>query len=57
MDSIEEAMPPKLKLEQIERYFLETKEKIQNIDHLHMDEINDWIDSPLTLQLWMNLFL
>ena len=57
MDLIEDAMPLKLKLEQIERDFLKTKKQIQQIDHLHLAEIKDWIESPLSSQMRINLFL
>ena len=35
MDTIEDALPPKIKLEQVERDFSNTKEQIEQIDHLH----------------------
>ena len=36
MDLIEYGMPPKLKMEQIDRNFLKSKEKTKQLDHLHM---------------------
>ena len=36
MDLIEYGMPPKLKMEQIDRNFSKSKEKTKQLDHLHM---------------------
>ena len=57
MNLIEDAMHPKLKLENIEMDFLETKEWIQKIDHLDLVQIKEWIESPLTSQMKIKLFL
>ena len=57
MDPIEDSMPPKVNMEHIERDISKSKEHIQEIDHLHLAEIKDWIESPLTSQMKINLFL
>ena len=54
---IDEAMPSKLKLEKIERDFSKSKEQIQVISQLHLDEIKEWIEAPLTSQMKIDLFL
>ena len=54
LNPIEDTLPSKVKLEQIERDFAKTNEKI---DQLHLDEIKDWIESPLTSQMRIGLFL
>ena len=48
MDPIEDGMPPKLKLDKIDREFSEAKEYIQKVDHLHLSKIKEWIKSTLS---------
>ena len=48
LDPIDEAMPLKLKIEQMESDFVKVKEKIQKITQLSLEEIKQWIKTPLT---------
>ena len=57
MDAIEDALTPNINLEQVEREFSKTKEQIEQLDHLHVAEIKEWIESPLNSQMGINLFL
>ena len=47
MDLIENACPPKLMIEQVERRCDEAKEKIQCLDHISIEYINRLIRQPL----------
>ena len=47
LDPIDEAMPPKLELEQIKNEFSKFKEQILEITQLTMDEIKQLIETPL----------
>ena len=44
LDPSDHALPPKLKLEEIERNFATAKEKIQVMNQLTMQEIMRWIE-------------
>ena len=57
MDPIEDSFPPKIKLEYVEREFSNTKDRIEQLDHLHVAEFKEWIGPPLNLQMRINLFL
>ena len=57
LDPIHEAMPPKLKLEQIERDSSKEKEKILDITQLTVEEIKHWIETPLASLMNIDLFL
>ena len=57
LDPIDEATPSKLKLEQIESNFAKAKEQIQETSQLHLDEIKEWIEAPLTSQIRTDIFL
>ena len=57
LDPIDEALPPKLHLEQIENEFTKSKEWIQDISQLHLDQIKECIESPLTRLINIDLFL
>ena len=57
MDPIKEAMPPKLKLEHIERDFAEVKEWIMQMNKLTMEEMRHWIETPLASLMRIDLFL
>ena len=56
LDPIDEAMPPKLKLEQIESDFTKVKEQILEITQLTMDEIKQWIETPLASLMKIDMF-
>lgn len=57
LDPIEHAMPPKLKLEQIEREFAEVKEQIMQMTQLTVEEIRHWIETPLASLTRIDFFL
>ena len=57
MDTIEYSMPLNINMEHIERDISKPKDHIHQIDDLHMAEIQDWIESHLTSQMRINLFL
>ena len=57
LDPIDEAMPPKLKLEEIESDFDKTKEQILEITQLTMEEIKQLIKRPLASLMRIGLFL
>ena len=57
LDPIEHAMPPKLKLEQIEREFAEVKEQIMQMTQLTVEEMRHWIETPLASLMRIELFL
>ena len=57
MDPIKDVMSLKLKMEQIGRDFQKSKDQIEQLDHLHMEEIKEWIELPLNSQMKINLFL
>ena len=57
LDSIDESLPPKLQLEHIESEFTIAKEGIQKINELHLDQIKESIEAPLTSLIKINLFL
>ena len=56
IDPIEDSLPPKIKLEKVEREFSKTKEWIEKLYHIHVAEIKEWILSPLTSQMRINIF-
>ena len=56
LDPIVEAMHLKLKLEHIESDFAKSKEQIQDIIQIHMNEIKDWIEAPLTSHMRIGIF-
>ena len=57
LDPIDEAIPPKLNMEQSESDFSKVKEKIQEINHLILDEIKQWIETPFASLMRIDLFL
>ena len=57
LDPIYEAMPLKLKLEQIKSDLEKAKEQNQEISQLHLDEIKEWIEAPITSYMRIDLFL
>ena len=57
LDPIDEAMPTKLKLEQIENDFAKVKEQKLEITQLTMDEIKQWIETALTSLMAIDMFL
>ena len=57
LDPIVEAMHLKLKLEHIESDFAKSKEQIEDIIQIHMNEIKDWIEAPLTSHMRIDIFL
>ena len=57
LDLIDEVMPLKFKLEQIEHDFPKVKEQILEITQLSMDEIKQWIETPLASLMRIDLFL
>ena len=50
MDLIENACPPKLMIEQVERRCDEAKEKIQEIDHISIKDIDQLIRQTLSIE-------
>ena len=46
MDPIESALPPKILIEQVEREHLKSKERIEQLDYIHVAEIKELIESP-----------
>ena len=56
LNLIEEAMPLKLKLEQIERDFVEVKERIMQMNQLTVEEMRHWIETPLASLMKIDLF-
>ena len=54
---IDEAMPPKFKLEKIEANFTKVKEHILEITQLTMEEIKQLIERPLASLMWIDMFL
>ena len=57
LDPIDEAMPLKLKLEQIESDFAKTKDQIVEITQLAMQEIKQLIERPLGSLMRIDLFI
>ena len=57
MDPFEDVLPPKIMLEKVERDLSKTKDHIEQLYHHHVEKIKEWIDSPLTSQMKINLFL
>ena len=57
LDLIDQAMPTKLKLDQNERYFVGIKERILGITQLSMEEIKQWIETPLASLMRIDMFL
>ena len=57
VDLIENTLPPKILIEQVKREHLKSKECIEHIDHIHMAEIKELIESPITSEMKINLFL
>ena len=48
---------PKIQLENIESDFTKDKERIQDIIQLHLDQIKECIEAPLTSLMRIDLFL
>ena len=57
LDPIDKAMPPKLKLEEIESDFDKTKKHILEITQLTMEKIKQLIARPLISLMSIDLFL
>ena len=57
MDLVVDAMPTKLNMEPIERDISKSKGNILEPGQLHMENISEWIECPLTSQIRINLFL
>ena len=57
LDPISQAPSPKLQLEQVERYFDDDNELIQQINILMMQEINRWIKVPHALMAQIQVFM
>ena len=57
MDSIENSMPPKSMIEQVEGGYLKSKERIEQLDHIHIAEIKYLIHSPIDSEMKINLCL
>ena len=57
MDPIEYALPPNIMMERVEEECSKSKEKIEYLDHVHIAQIKELIESPITLQMRINLFL
>ena len=56
MDPIEYALPPRILIEWVEGEFLK-KEKIEQLNHVHIAQIKELIESPINSQMRINLFL
>ena len=48
MDPIEDALPPRIMMERVERECSKVKEKIEQLDHVHIAQIKELIESPIT---------
>ena len=57
LDSIDQALPPKLKLEEIEWNFATSKDPIQGINQLTMQEIMRWVDIPHVAMVRIHVYL
>ena len=57
LDPISQAPSPKLQLEQVERYFDDDNELIQQINILMMQEIKRWIKVPHALMAQIQVFM
>ena len=57
LDPINEAIPPKLKLEQIKSDFAKTKEKMLDITQITMEEIKQLIKIPLGSLMGIDMFI
>ena len=57
LDPIDEATPPKLKLEQIQSDSAKTKEQILELTQLTVEEIKHWVETPLNSLIRIDLFL
>ena len=54
---IKEAPSPKLKLEEFDRSFSATKDKIQGVTQLPLQEITSWIETPNSAMLRIQVYL
>ena len=57
MDPIKNSLPPKIMIEQVEEDYLKSKECIEQLDCIHIAEFKDFIESPITSEMKINLFL
>ena len=57
MELIENACPPKLMIEQVERRCEEAKEKIKVLDHTNIIDVDQLISHPLTMQGKIHIFI
>ena len=54
---IENACPPKLMIEQVERRLDEVKEKIQALDHITIEDMDQLIWQPISLEGRIHIYL
>ena len=57
LDPIDQVLPPKLKLEEVEWNFAATKEKIQGVSQLTLQEITRWIEVPNVAMARIQVYL
>ena len=57
MDLIENACPLKLMIEQVERRCEEAKEKIKDLDHIIIGDVDQLIRKPFTMQGKTHIFI
>ena len=48
MDPIEISMLPKIMIEQVEGEYLKSKERIEQLDRIHIAKIKELIESPIS---------
>ena len=54
---IENACPPKLMIEQVERRCEEAKENIKGLDHISIGDVDQLIRKPLTMKGKIHIFI
>ena len=54
---INQEIPPKIKLEEIEEIFIAVKEKIQGVTHITLQEITSWIEIPSLAMVKIQVYL
>ena len=56
-DLIENACPPKLMIEQVEHRCDETKEKIRGLNHISIEDMDQLIRKPLSIEGKISIFV
>ena len=57
MDLIENACPPKPRIEQVEHRCDEAKEKIQELKHINIEDVDQLIRQPLAIEGKIHIFI